>query len=56
MDILPTTPLKVLVGNGQTLQVYDHIPNLSIQVQGYTLLVPAYVLDIVGTDLILGAS
>lgn len=56
MDVLPTLPLKVLVGNGQTLKVEGKIPELVVQVQGYTLLVPAYVLPIAGADLILGAS
>jgi len=56
LDVLPTSPLKVLVGNGQTLQVEGHIPELSVQVQDYTLLVHAYVLDIAGADLILGVS
>lgn len=56
LDVLPATPLKVLVGNGQTLQVEGKIPDLNVQVQGYTLMVPAYVLVIAGVDLILGAS
>lgn len=56
LEVLPTTPLKVLVGNGQSLQVERHIPKLEIQKQGHSLLVPAYVLAIVGADVILGAS
>lgn len=45
-----------MVGNRQTLQVERQIQELSVQVQDYTLLVVAYVLDIAGADLILGAS
>lgn len=45
-----------MVGNRQTLQVERQIQELSVQVQDYTLLVLAYVLDIAGADLILGAS
>ncbi|XP_039140565.1 uncharacterized protein LOC120277791 [Dioscorea cayenensis subsp. rotundata] len=56
LDILPTTPLRVLVGNGQTLNVEGQIPELTIDVQGYTLLVLAFVLAIEGADLILGTS
>lgn len=56
LDILPATSLRVLVGNCQTLQVEGKIPDLSMQVHDYTLLVHAFVVDIAGVDLILGAS
>lgn len=56
LGTLPTEQFKVLVGNGQFLQVKGLVPEVSLQVQGHTLTLPAYVLTITGADIILGAS
>lgn len=56
LDVQPTTPIKVLVGNGNALQVEGYIPQLQVTVQGNTLQLPVYVLPIEGAKLILGAA
>lgn len=56
LEVLPTPPSRVLVGNGHTLQVQGQVPQLLVKVQGHSLHVPAYDLAIAGADLILGAS
>lgn len=56
LDIQPTDPFKVLVGNGKSLQVEGIIDELQVKNQGFTLKFPVYLLPIVGAEVILGAA
>lgn len=44
------------MGDGNSLQVEGFIERLQVQVQGYLLHCPVYVLPIDGAELILGAA
>lgn len=56
LEIQPTTPFKVLVGDGNTLQVEGKVEPLSIKIQECNLSIPVYLLPIVGAEVIIGAS
>jgi len=47
---------KVMVGNGNYMQIEDVIQNVNLQAQGNQFSFPAYLLLILEADLILGAS
>lgn len=46
---------KVLVGNGQSLEVAGFVNNLQVSIQGHTITLPVYLLPLIGADLVLGA-
>ena len=52
----PTTPLKVLVGNGQHLQCHTTCDSITIDLQQHSFVVDLYVLPIVGANVILGVQ
>lgn len=56
LDIQPTQPINVLVGNANSLSMEGYIEALQVTVQGNHLTLPVYVLPIAGVDLILGAT
>ncbi|MCI01233.1 hypothetical protein A2U01_0022258 [Trifolium medium] len=56
VPIEPTPKFQVLAGNGQCLTVEGMVRQLPLQVQGYELVVPAYLLPVAGANLILGSS
>ena len=56
LAILPIPTFKVLVGNGNALQVEGLVNNLQVTIQGTVLSMDAYLLPIMGADLILGTS
>lgn len=56
MPVEPATAFKVLVGNGQSMTADGLIKKLTIQVQGYELHVPVYLLPAAGADLVLGTA
>lgn len=56
LPIIPTKPLKVLVGDGNALFVEGLVSDLQVQIQTHKLTFPVYLLPIVGADIILGAN
>lgn len=56
LDVQPSVPFKVMVGNGSALQVEDIVQNFQVQVQGHVLKIPVYLLSIEGAEIILGAD
>jgi hypothetical protein len=46
VPIEPTPKFQVLVGNGQCLSVEGMVRQLTVQVQGHKLVVPAYILPV----------
>lgn len=56
LDVQPTPAFKVLVGNGNFLQVERKVDPLNIRIQGCELTFPVYVLPIAGAEVIMGAS
>ncbi|XP_028222321.1 uncharacterized protein LOC114403496 [Glycine soja] len=52
----PTTPLKVLVGNGQHLQCHTTCDSTTIDIQHHSFTVNLYVLPIAGANVILGVQ
>ncbi|XP_006584211.2 uncharacterized protein [Glycine max] len=52
----PTTPLKVLVGNGQHLQCHTTCDSTTIDLQQHSFAVDLYVLPIAGANVILGVQ
>lgn len=55
LPILPIPPFKILVGNGNALQVEGLISKLQVTIQNTALQMDVYVLPITGTYLILSA-
>lgn len=56
LDVQPSVPFKVMVGNGSALQVEGIVQNFQVQVQGHVLKIPVYLLSIEGAEIILGAD
>lgn len=56
LPILPIPSFKVLVGNGNALQVEGLIIGLQVIIQKTVLNVDVYLLPVMGADLILGTS
>lgn len=56
LDIQPTATFKVLVGDGNFLQVEGKIDPFKISIQGCKLAFPVYLLPIAGAEVIMGAS
>lgn len=56
LEIQSTAPFKVFVGDGNSLQVEGKVDPLQIKIQGCNLKIPAYLLPIAGTEVIMGAS
>lgn len=56
LNVLNTRPFKVLVGNGQTLQVEGFIDEVHLQIQHQNIHFSAFVLPIEGVEIILGAA
>lgn len=56
LPVLPVPTFKVLVGNGQSLHAEGLIQNLQITIQGTVLTLNAYLLPVMGADVILGTS
>ena len=56
LEIQPTAPFKVLVGNGNALQIEGFIKDLHVKVQGHDLKFPVYLLPIASADIILEAA
>ena len=52
----PTTPLKVLVGSGEELACVSVCPAVDLSIQGHSFHVDLYVLDMGGSDVVLGAQ
>ncbi|XP_050915075.1 uncharacterized protein LOC127130039 [Lathyrus oleraceus] len=46
---------KVLVGNGQSLEVAGFVNNLQVSIQGHTITLLVYLLPLTGANLVLGA-
>lgn len=47
---------KVMVGSGQRLPGHGIVQELPVPINGHTLVFPAYVLPVVGSDVVIGAS
>lgn len=56
LPVLPIPSFKVLVGNGNALQVEGLINDLQVHIQNTMLQVDVYLLPVMGADLILGTS
>lgn len=56
LPVLPIPSFKVLVGNGNALQVEGLINNLLVTIQNTVLHVDVYLLPVIGANLILGTS
>lgn len=56
IPIEPAPFFKVLVGNDNTVAAEGLIQDLNVDVQGYQLQLPVYLLPISGADLILRAT
>lgn len=56
LQVQPAHPIKVLVGDGNALQVEGSIEDLQVTIQGHQLQIPVYLLPIAGAELILGAA
>lgn len=56
LSVYPAKSVRVLVGDGTSLQVEAFIKRLQVQVQGHMLHCPVYVLPIASAELILGAA
>lgn len=56
LDVLTTRPFRVLVGNGQTLQVEKIINEVHLQIQLQDVHISTFVLPIEGEKIILGAA
>ncbi|KAJ4977450.1 hypothetical protein NE237_002556 [Protea cynaroides] len=56
LPVEPITNMKVLVGNGTTLQSEGIVRQLPVQFHSYNTVVDALVLPIVGADLVLGVQ
>lgn len=56
LPVEPGPGFKVLVGNGQSMNVEGVVPNLSITLQGHELTVSVFLLPVAGADMILGSS
>ena len=56
LPIEPAPAFKVLVGNGSYLESQGIVRALHLIIQGHRLVLPAYVLPIAGSDVILGAA
>lgn len=52
----PTTPLKVMVGNGQHLQCHTTCDSVTLVLQQHSFTVDFYVLPIAGANVILGVQ
>lgn len=52
----PTSPFKVLVGNGSYLQGDSRVHDLGLEIQGNQVQVSAHVLPVTGADIVLGAT
>lgn len=55
LPIEPVSQFKVLVGNGQNLEVAGLVRNVQVAIQGHTIALPVYLLALTGADLVLGA-
>jgi len=45
-----------MVGDGYCLQTEGYIPCLSISIKGHVIMFPAYVLEVNGSEVVMGAS
>nr|KYP50891.1 Transposon Ty3-G Gag-Pol polyprotein [Cajanus cajan] len=52
----PTSPFKVMVGNGAHILCQDYCPQVAISFQKHTFQVPLYLLPIEGADVVLGLA
>lgn len=56
LPIEPARNVRVMVGDGNAMQGEGRVRRVKVQVQGYCIQFPAYVLPIAGSDIVLGAS
>lgn len=56
LQVQPSNPIKILVGDGYALQVEGCIEDLQVTVQGHTLQLAVYLLPTSATKLIIGAG
>nr|KYP46388.1 hypothetical protein KK1_032037 [Cajanus cajan] len=56
LPIEPIPQFQVLVGNGNSLQAEGLVRDLDVRIQGQQLKLPVYLLNVSGTDLVLGAA
>ncbi|XP_020206869.1 uncharacterized protein LOC109791920 [Cajanus cajan] len=56
LPIEPAPNFQVMVGNGNSMSAEGFISDLQVEVQGYTLQFPVYLLPVAGADLVLGAA
>ena len=56
LPVQKSPQFQVMVGNGSTLSTEGFIPNLLVCIQGHDLLVSIYLLPVVDTNLVFGAS
>lgn len=56
LEVQPTAPFKVLVGDGNALQVEGKIEELKVKIQECTLKFPLYLLPMAGAEVIIGAA
>ncbi|WVZ16528.1 hypothetical protein V8G54_009510 [Vigna mungo] len=52
----PTAPLKVLFGSGEELACTQVCPSMELLIQGHSFHIALYVLDMGGSDVVLGAQ
>jgi len=56
LAIEPTSKFQVLVGNGNSLIVEGMVREVEVQIQGHSLKLPVYLLQVSGADVVLGAA
>ncbi|XP_054820707.1 uncharacterized protein LOC129319639 [Prosopis cineraria] len=56
VPVEPIKSMKVLVGNGQLMQGLGLVRELPVQICGQVILISAYVLEIAGSDIVIGSD
>ena len=56
LPVQPSPRLRVMVGDGYCLQTEGYIPCLSVSINGHAITFPAYVLEVSGSEVVMGAS
>ena len=56
LPVQPSPRLRVMVGDGYCLQTEGYIPRLSVSINGHAITFPAYVLEVSGFEVVMGAS
>lgn len=56
LPIEPASQVRVMIGDGYSMQGEGVIRELPVQIQGYIITFPAFVLPIAGSDVVMGAS